>query len=139
MANVNITEKFGIMQFDENKTIESIEANTFSEENRLGYIDNDTENGENKTDDTQYIDQMKNLKNNQRMTQRSEKVHARKTSHQDMIITTFHALSAEAFVDDIPESLEGAQNKSDYAKWKEAVDEEMDCLIKNKTWTVVDK
>lgn len=49
------------------------------------------------------------------------------------------ALNAEAFVEDLPLSLEKAKSKPDYKYWKMAVKEEIECLIKNDAWVLVPK
>lgn len=49
------------------------------------------------------------------------------------------ALSAESFVDSVPESLETAKERPDYENWKEAVDNEIKALEKNNTWTLIEK
>lgn len=48
-------------------------------------------------------------------------------------------LSAEAFINEVPENLEAAKSRSDYKHWKRAVDEEMKALEQNKTWILVQK
>lgn len=47
-----------------------------------------------------------------------------------------YALSAEEFVDDVPQSYEEIEEREDKEVWKQAVREEMTSLIENKTWTL---
>lgn len=42
-------------------------------------------------------------------------------------------LSAQAFVDNVPQSFEKCKSTSDYKYWKEAIDEEVKSLNKNST------
>lgn len=49
-----------------------------------------------------------------------------------------YALNAASFVEDLPTSLEDARKRSDWTKWEAAVNEEMDALEKNETWSLVE-
>lgn len=46
------------------------------------------------------------------------------------------ALSAEAFVDDDPLTIEEAKHRIDWPEWKKAIDSEYNSLLENNTWTV---
>lgn len=48
------------------------------------------------------------------------------------------ALSAESFVDDIPETYEDIQGRDDRDNWNRAVQEEIRSLIENETWKLAD-
>lgn len=47
-----------------------------------------------------------------------------------------NAMSAVAYIDNVPTTLEDAKNRADYAQWKNAVDTELNMLYKNDTWTL---
>lgn len=51
-------------------------------------------------------------------------------------ITCGLAMCAEDFVEDLPTTVEGLKQRSDWPRWKSAVSEEMESLIRNKTWTL---
>lgn len=55
-----------------------------------------------------------------------------KCSSSDMA----YALNAELFVDDSPVNLSEAKQRDDWEQWKLAIDDEMDALARNKTWTL---
>lgn len=46
------------------------------------------------------------------------------------------ALSALSYVDDLPDTLDELRKRPDWEKWQAAMQEEMDSLLKNNTWTV---
>lgn len=46
------------------------------------------------------------------------------------------ALSAREYVDDDPLSIRDAKQRSDWSKWKGAIDDEHESLIRNKTWVI---
>lgn len=48
------------------------------------------------------------------------------------------ALNAEQFVDDIPNSFADIKDREDANNWMEAVESEMNSLLKNNTWTLVE-
>lgn len=73
------------------------------------------------------------MKNNTRKSTRIRKAPVR---YEDYDMAHL-ALSAESFVNKVPESLEIAKTRSDYKYWKSAVDEEIKALKKNNTWTLV--
>lgn len=47
------------------------------------------------------------------------------------------ALNAEAYVEDVPETIEEIQKSENKAEWMEAVNKELDSLESNNTWTLV--
>lgn len=47
------------------------------------------------------------------------------------------ACSVESFIDEVPQSLEDAKSRPDYRYWKEAIDNEINTLERNQTWTLV--
>lgn len=49
------------------------------------------------------------------------------------------AMCSEAFLDSVPNSFEDAKSRTDFKNWKAAIEDEISCLNKNKTWTVIDK
>lgn len=46
------------------------------------------------------------------------------------------ALCAESFVENLPGTVMELKKRSDWPKWQEAIADEMDSLIRNKTWTL---
>ena len=48
------------------------------------------------------------------------------------------AMKAEAFLNDVPQTVHELKKRDDWPNWKEAIDEEMSSLVKNGTWTVLD-
>lgn len=52
------------------------------------------------------------------------------------VMNLAYALSAESFVDDVPTTIKEAESRSDWIQWKRAIEEEMESLKKNNTWTV---
>lgn len=44
--------------------------------------------------------------------------------------------SAESFVDDVPDSLEEIERRNDKEEWKHAIQEELNTLERNNTWTL---
>lgn len=48
------------------------------------------------------------------------------------------ALSAEAYVDSVPQTYEEAEERPDRKNWKEAIEQEMKSLIENDTWEIAD-
>ncbi|GAB1869619.1 Gag-pol polyprotein [Camponotus japonicus] len=48
------------------------------------------------------------------------------------------ALSAESFLDEIPENLSEIENREDKDHWKKAVQDEIDSLLENGTWDLVE-
>lgn len=48
-----------------------------------------------------------------------------------------YALNAVSYDENLPNSLAEARTRSDWHKWKAAIQEEMDSLLKNKTWKLM--
>lgn len=48
------------------------------------------------------------------------------------------ALNAEAYIDEVPETYDDIKNRDDKEYWYRAVKEEMDALLENDTWTLVE-
>ncbi|KAK9712764.1 hypothetical protein QE152_g24750 [Popillia japonica] len=51
--------------------------------------------------------------------------------------TTYFAMNVESYVENLPQTLEECQMRPDSNHWKEAIESEMESLIKNDTWTLV--
>lgn len=49
------------------------------------------------------------------------------------------ALSAVNYVDEIPETIAKLQKRDDWNEWKAAIEDEMNSLLRNSTWTLVKK
>lgn len=49
------------------------------------------------------------------------------------------ALSAESFVSDVPLTYSDVMNNEYRNQWEQAMKEEMDAMVENKTWTLVDR
>lgn len=48
------------------------------------------------------------------------------------------ALSAESFLDEVPENFSEIENREDKHHWKKAVQDEIDSLLENRTWDLVE-
>ncbi|KAK9759244.1 Reverse transcriptase (RNA-dependent DNA polymerase) [Popillia japonica] len=46
-------------------------------------------------------------------------------------------MNVESYVENLPQTLEECQMRPDSNHWKEAIESEMESLIKNDTWTLV--
>lgn len=101
----------------------------------LNESQNETEEETEEYEDEENSDKNNKLKNDVRKSTRIRKAPDRYKDY-DM---THLALSAESFVNEVPESLEIAKTRSDYKHWKSAVDEKIKALKKNNTWTLVNK
>lgn len=146
------------MIFDESKNIEHIKHNT-NNKNLTWITDDDTSvfpDDKEETENTNIkvteeiengnIDVNSNNKNEQIEEETETETNVRRSTrtkrqpvrYGDYIMVHI-ALSAESFIDDVPENLENAKNRSDYRYWKAAVEEELKTLKKNNTWTLVRK
>jgi hypothetical protein len=50
-----------------------------------------------------------------------------------------YALNAEAFVENLPSTIDGLMKRSDWPHWKDAIGSELESLHKNETWELVPK
>lgn len=69
---------------------------------------------------------------------RSTRTRRKPQYFHDMDFDAHCALSAETFVDDDPKTIREAKERSDWPKWKEAIDSEYNALMENKTWSICD-
>ena len=56
----------------------------------------------------------------------------------DWVSHNAYALNAESFVDDTPNTFADIENRDDSAEWMKAVRSEMESLIRNETWTLME-
>ncbi|KAK9696748.1 hypothetical protein QE152_g31388 [Popillia japonica] len=77
-------------------------------------------------------------KNEERNIQRSKRTKQPPSYFKNYDMAHF-ALSTEAFVDEVPNSLGCAKTRPNYEYWKAAVEEEIKALQRNETWTVVER
>lgn len=68
-------------------------------------------------------------------TRRSNRVRRRPTRFDGYEMAET-AMCAENFVEDIPNSVEELRKRSDWPEWQAAISDEMNSLVKNKTWTL---
>lgn len=66
------------------------------------------------------------------------RVRSRPVWHKDYIMDfAGFSLSAINYVDNLPDTLEGIMKRDDWVHWQAAVNDEMESLQKNQTWTLV--
>lgn len=58
--------------------------------------------------------------------------------HKDYEVDANFALNALSYVENLPDSVSEMQKRDDWCLWQKAMQEEMDALVKNGTWTLAE-
>lgn len=62
----------------------------------------------------------------------------KRPARHDHDVCVAFALNAEAYVDEIPDTIEALQKRDDWPLWKRAIEDELRSLEKNRTWDLVE-
>lgn len=129
------------------------EVNTFQSEDHLIRLpaladtkeqDRDDENARLMADDEEEYVSSEELMHNEEVDLAEENIDRRPVRdrkapnwHQEYEVEyASYALNALNYVEDLPEKLSDLKERSDWPEWQKAMQEEMDSLMKNNTWTL---
>ena len=151
LINNKIINARHVQVIEENVKLICLETDDAIKENEISDQNDDNESITN--DENENIDKMSECSENtyeeneikQRENNSNKKLNAqRKSERKKSPINRYgnpvsHVIYINFVNANVPNTFEEALNSNESKEWQKAMDKEIDCLNKNKTWTIVDK
>ncbi|CAK9796153.1 Copia protein [Anthophora plagiata] len=128
------SQKFDNYKSDVSKS--SVEINSdekLGDEPNKSVIETDTQNKSLSQDNSENTQEKFEPRRSDRVKQRPPISYNESDTQYDLL------MCAQSFINEIPNSYEEIQKNENKLKWEKAINDELDSLIINKTWTLVEK